>query len=79
MRLRKSNPAYHPMFNSVEPVFLNPQARPGFGKALSKAYAEWSENNPGHSREQGMEAHAKLADELRQHYPTYGELYGSPS
>lgn len=55
------------------PPPFNPEFRPGFGEALSAAYTQWSEAHPNHTREEGQEAHARLAEELTPQFPKVGE------
>jgi hypothetical protein len=64
---------HHPMFGS-DPGPLNPDARPGFGKELSRLYSEWSNSHPDHSREEGQAVHQQIAAELTPRFPTYREL-----
>lgn len=67
-----ANP-HHPMFGR-DPGPLNPLARPGFGKELSRRYGAWSEANPGHSREAGRAEHRRIVDEIIGDFPTHAEL-----
>jgi len=64
------------MFNHIPPEPFNRQARPGYGKALSHAYSEWSYANPGHSLTEGMAKHKEIAKDLEKLFPTYEELDG---
>lgn len=74
MKFKKSNHHHDSMFGNIEPLYFNPEARPGFGKALSKAYAEWSEQNDGHSREEGQAKYKELAKELESKFPMWKDL-----
>ena len=56
------------------PPPFNLEFRPGFSKALSKYYSEWSENNKEHSRETGMIKHAELVSQLVSKFPSLREL-----
>jgi len=65
---------HHPMFGR-DPGPLNPDARPGFGAALSAEYSKWSDEHEGHSREEGMAAHREICLRLEQKYPTHREIF----
>ena len=57
---------------------VNPQFRPGFGDALSKAYADWCETDeapktPGPCPVRAAK-YAELAKQLESQFPTIAEL-----
>lgn len=63
------------MYQHQPPVpFLNPDARPGLGPALSKAYRQWSEANEGHTQEEGRAAHNRLYQDMVKEFPTWAEI-----
>ena len=71
--LGKEMSDHHPMFGT-DPGPFNLDARPGFGKELSRLYTEWSNAHPNHSRIQGMEAHKTIALSILHKFPTHREL-----
>lgn len=62
------------MFGKREPLYLNPDARPGYGKALSKAYTEWCEKHEDSTQEERKQAYADLAEQIKEKFPTWREL-----
>lgn len=70
-------PTTDTIYGNRKPLYFNSDARPGFGKALSKEYSEWSEANPGHSKKEGMAKHAEICARLEQKFPTFREIYES--
>jgi len=64
---------HHPMFGR-DPGPFNPDARPGFGRELSRRYTDWSNAHPDHSREEGQAAHRAIAEEITPRFPTHREL-----
>lgn len=51
------------------PSAFNPDFRPGYGKALSKAYAEWCEKHPDSTQDDRKRAHRELAEALESDFP----------
>ena len=56
------------------PAGFNPDFRPGFGEAVSEAYAIMCEQNPNLTREQRKAEHKKISDALRPLFPSRREL-----
>jgi len=56
------------------PPPFNPHYRPGFGEAIGKAYAEWSNSHPEHTREEGVKAHREICERLEPQFPSAAEL-----
>lgn len=67
---------YQLALHNNPPAPFNPDFRPGFAEAHSKAHAEWCEANPDVSREERAAAYRESAERLRGQYPTVAELNG---
>ena len=65
--------SHHPMFGS-DPGPFNLDARPGFGKELSRRYTEWSYAHDNHTRAEGMAQHKAIVAEIQPLFPTYREI-----
>jgi len=59
------------------PPPFNENARPGLGKAVLKAYAEWCEEHINATQDERKAAYAMLYIRLRSLYPSYKEMKGT--
>lgn len=58
----------------TEPPAFNPEFRPGFKEALDQAYTLYDNLNPTASQEDRIQAHHRLAEALKQDFPTVAEM-----
>ena len=52
------------------PPPFNPEFRAGLGKAVSREYTKWCEENPNSTQEERKEAHRTIHENLRPQYPS---------
>lgn len=66
------------LYKQTPPVlYLNKEARPFLRETMAKAYAEWSFENDGHSKEEGRTAYNRIYNEVVSELPTWEEISAS--